>query len=95
MAEKIPLPNNKTLVIPDDISAQDRAVLRQQVQARYNIDIDKSSVLEQAINIPKDSDEKDVISEAMSLENVEKFTSEGNVVKTIYVPNRLLNFVVK
>ena len=47
------------------------------------------------INIAKDSDEKDVISEAMSLENVKKFTSEGNVVKTIYVPNRLLNFVVK
>ena len=47
------------------------------------------------INIAKDSDEKDVISEAMSLKNVEKFTSEGNVVKTIYVPNRLLNFVVK
>jgi len=47
------------------------------------------------INIAKDSDEKDVISEAMTLENVEKFTSEGNVVKTIYVPNRLLNFVVK
>ena len=47
------------------------------------------------INIAKDSDEKDVISEAMSLENVEKFTSEGNIVKTIYIPNRLLNFVVK
>ncbi len=47
------------------------------------------------INIAKDSDEKDVVSEAMSLENVEKFTSQGNVVKTIYVPNRLLNFVVK
>jgi len=47
------------------------------------------------INIAKDLDEKDVISEAMSLENVEKFTSQGNVVKTIYVPNRLLNFVVK
>jgi len=47
------------------------------------------------INVSKDSDEVDVISEAMSLENVEKFTSEGNVVKTIYVANRLLNFVVK
>ena len=47
------------------------------------------------INVAKDSDEVDVISEAMSLENVEKFTSEGNVVKTIYVANRLLNFVVK
>ena len=47
------------------------------------------------INIAKDSDEKDVISEAMSLENVKKFTSDGNIVKTIYVSNRLLNFVVK
>jgi len=47
------------------------------------------------INVAKDSAEKDVISEALSLENVEKFTSVGNVVKTIYVPNRLLNFVVK
>ena len=47
------------------------------------------------INIAKDSGEKDVISEAMSLENVKKFTSDGNIVKTIYVPNRLLNFVVK
>ena len=43
----------------------------------------------------KIQDESDVISEAMSLENVKKFTSEGNIVKTIYVANRLLNFVVK
>ena len=47
------------------------------------------------INIAKDSDEKDVVSEALSLDNVEKYTSDGNIVKTIYVPNRLLNFVVK
>ena len=54
MAERISLPNGKTLVIPDDISAQDRVLLRQQVLDRHKIDIDKSSVLEQAINIPKD-----------------------------------------
>jgi leucyl-tRNA synthetase len=47
------------------------------------------------INVSKDSNESDVISEAMSLENVKKFTSDGNIVKTIYVPNRLLNFVVQ
>ena len=47
------------------------------------------------INIDKDSDEKDVVAEALSLDNVEKYTSDGNIVKTIYVPNRLLNFVVK
>ena len=47
------------------------------------------------IEVPKDSKKEDVISEALSLENVEKFTSLGSVVKTIYVQNRLLNFVVK
>ena len=47
------------------------------------------------IEVPKDSKEEDVISEALSLENVEKFTSLGSIVKTIYVQNRLLNFVVK
>ena len=47
------------------------------------------------INVSKDSNESDVISEAMSLENVKKFTSNGNIVKTIYVPNRLLNFVIQ
>jgi len=47
------------------------------------------------IEIAKDSIEKDVVNMALSLENVEKFTSSGSIVKTIYVPNRLLNFVVK
>ena len=47
------------------------------------------------INIPKDLDEKDIITKALSLDNVEKYTSVGKIVKTIYVPNRLLNFVVK
>ena len=47
------------------------------------------------IEIAKDSTEKIVVDKALSLENVEKFTSEGSIVKTIYVPNRLLNFVVK
>ena len=47
------------------------------------------------INIAKDSDEKDVVTEALSLDNVEKYTSNGSIIKTIYVQNRLLNFVVK
>ena len=47
------------------------------------------------IEIAKDSTEKAVVDKALSFENVEKFTSNGSIVKTIYVPNRLLNFVVK
>ena len=47
------------------------------------------------ISVAKDSSENDVVSEALSLENVKKYTTNGSIVKTIYVPNRLLNFVVK
>ena len=47
------------------------------------------------ISVEKDSIEKDVVSKALTLENVEKFTSDGSIVKTIYIANRLLNFVVK
>ena len=47
------------------------------------------------IEVPKDSAEDFVVTEALSLENVKKFTSLGSIVKTINVPNRLLNFVVK
>ena len=47
------------------------------------------------IEVPKDSEEDFVVSEALSLENVKKFTSLGSIIKTIHVPNRLLNFVVK
>ena len=47
------------------------------------------------ISVAKDSIEKDVVSKALTLENVEKFTSDGSSVKTIYIANRLLNFVVK
>ena len=47
------------------------------------------------IEVPKDSAEDFVVSEALSLENVKKFTSLGSIIKTIHIPNRLLNFVVK
>ena len=66
------------------------------------LQLDKVTVIVQVngklranINIPKDSEEKDVVTEALSIDNVDKYTSDGDIVKTIYVPNRLLNFVVK
>ena len=66
------------------------------------LQLDKVTVIVQVngklranINIPKDSVEKDVVTEALSIDNVDKYTSDGDIVKTIYVPNRLLNFVVK
>ena len=47
------------------------------------------------ITLAKDSDEKTAVDTALSVEKVSNYTSAGSIVKTIYVPNRLLNFVVK
>ena len=47
------------------------------------------------IALAKDSDEKTAVDTALSVEKVLNYTSAGSIVKTIYVPNRLLNFVVK
>ena len=51
--EKIQLPNGQTLSIPDNISLEDRALLRQQIKARFGHDIDETSILGQAVEIPK------------------------------------------
>ena len=47
------------------------------------------------ISLDVDSDEETAVNAALELEKVQNYTSEGSIVKTIYVPNRLLNFVVK
>jgi leucyl-tRNA synthetase len=45
--------------------------------------------------IPRGTEESSVVDQAADLENVKKFLEEGQIVKTIYVPDKLVNFVVK
>ena len=47
------------------------------------------------ITLAKDSDETTAVDAALALEKVANYTSKGSIVKTVYVANRLLNFVVK
>jgi leucyl-tRNA synthetase len=47
------------------------------------------------IKIEKDLDKLKVLSKAKSLENVDKYVSKGNLIKEIYVPNKIVNLVVK
>ena len=47
------------------------------------------------ITLAKDSDETTAVDAALALERVANYTSKGSIVKTVYVANRLLNFVVK
>ena len=62
---------------------------------KVTIAVQVNGKLRANINISKDLEEKDVVTEALSLDNVVKYTSDGKIVKTIYIQNRLLNFVVQ
>ncbi len=47
------------------------------------------------IDIPRDMSQDDVFSLALSNDNVSKYTDGTQIIKKIYVPNKLVNFVVK
>ena len=47
------------------------------------------------IKMPTDSDEKLVIAAATELDNVKKYLQTGKIRKVIFVPNRLINLIVK
>lgn len=47
------------------------------------------------INIAKNASQEDALAAARALENVTKYLTEGKVVKEIYVPGRIVGFVVK
>jgi leucyl-tRNA synthetase len=51
--------------------------------------------LKGTVVMPMDSDEESVVAEAMKVEKVQKATDGMQIVKTIYVKNRLVNLIVK
>ena len=46
------------------------------------------------INIPKDSSEDDVFLNIQNIKNIKDALNEKNIIKSVYVPNRILNIVV-
>ncbi len=46
-------------------------------------------------SIQKDADKEDCIQKALDIENVQRYVDEGNLVKKIVVPNKLVSLVVK
>jgi leucyl-tRNA synthetase len=68
-----------SLIVDDEI----QIVVQVNGKLRGNIQI--------LLNQSKD----DILAMARSLDNVNKFISEGTLVKEIYVPNKIVNFVVK
>lgn len=65
------------------------------VEAEIEIPVQINGKLIDRITVPRDADEGVIKSAAMERERVTARIGDGNVVKTIYVPGRMLNFIVK
>ena len=51
--------------------------------------------LRATITVPLDSEQDDVVAEAMKDPKVQKFTADMDIVKVILVKNKLVNLIVK
>ena len=59
------------------------------------IAIQVNGKLRGSIEVSIDTSKEDILSESKALENVQKYTDGMNIIKEIYVPNKLVNLVVK
>ena len=83
---------NKNTLTYEEWPAYDEALTQSD---EVTVAVQVNGKLRANITLAKDSDEKTAVDTALSVEKVSNYTSAGSIVKTIYVPNRLLNFVVK
>ena len=47
------------------------------------------------IEIDPNSDKETILNAAKAAQNVIKYLGDGNIIKEIYVPNKIINFVVR
>ena len=65
------------------------------VSSTVTIAVQVNGKLRGSFETEKDQDEETVVKNAKRLANVSKFLEEGEIIKTIYVPGKLISFVVK
>jgi leucyl-tRNA synthetase len=65
------------------------------VDDEVTVSIQVNGKLRGTIQIPLDQPKDKVLFHAKSLENVSKYISEGNLIKEIYIPNKIVNLVIK
>ena len=64
-------------------------------EEQVEIAIQINGKLRSTIKIKKDEDKQLIVDSAKENQKIIDYLQNGNIVKTIYVPNRLINFVVK
>ena len=65
------------------------------IDAQVQMAVQVCGKLRATITVPMDSDEATVVAEALKDPKVQKFTEGKNLVKTILVPNKLVNLIAK
>ncbi|MDQ3098252.1 MAG: leucine--tRNA ligase [bacterium] len=65
------------------------------VESEVEVVIQVNGKVRDHVKVPVDTDKDAVLSDAIKLESVVKFTEDKEQVKVIFVPNRLLNIVVR
>lgn len=65
------------------------------VEDTVEVIVQVNGKLRAKLNVPVDADKDDVIAQALADEKVKEFTDGKNIIKQIYVPNKLVNIVAK
>lgn len=65
------------------------------IENTVTIAVQVNGKLRADFNIARDTEKEAVLEAAKALENVSKYLEEGELIKEIYVPNKLVNLVVK
>ena len=65
------------------------------METKITIGVQVNGKVRGEIEITFDTSEEDAVAEARKLENVMKHLVEGDIFKIIYVPGKILGFVVK
>ena len=65
------------------------------IDDKVKIGVQVNGKIRGEIEIPKDAKQDEVVKMAQELPNIQKYLSEGKVVKEIYVPGKIVGFVIK
>ena len=65
------------------------------VDSNVEVAVQINGKLRGSVTISKALDKNKVLSLARDIENVQKYLSEGTLIKEIYVPGKIINFVIK
>ena len=64
-------------------------------EEKVKIAVQVNGKLRATFEVDIDTDKDELIKEAMDIDNVKKYTENSEIVKTIVIPNKIVNIVIK